>query len=266
MWSKTPGHMPDCRLPSRCARYLTTLVVVAVFGFVIAASADLKEGLVSYWPFETATTEYTPDIISRNDLYFYDMGRSNQVPGRFGQAFSFDGKSQFLALNYSTNETLPIHKYPAYTVAMWVKGPPRQANKILFAEGSTVDRLPLFILGTERNGETAFANVMIRRSQTALIDNIPSGTVVFDNTWQHIAWVDDDGSARLYINGVADSATYNYQRSAPRLNNLSIGALLRNPPVYFFKGEIDEVAVWNRVLGHSEILQLQEISLNSKGK
>jgi hypothetical protein len=245
-------------------RFFCAIAAAVAWLFVLPASAELKDGLVSYWPFETSTSEYTPDIVNRNDLYFYDMSRSNHVRGKFGLAFAFDGKSQFLALNYSTNKTLPIHLYPEYTVTMWVRARPHQNNRIVFAEGSTTDRVPLFLLGTHRDGLSSSLNVLIRKTTNSLVDNIPSQMPAFNNEWQHIAWVDNDGSAKLYINGVPDPIQYDYQRTAMRLNNLSIGGLLRNPPMYFFHGEIDEVAIWKRTLTESEIRQLLEGPLSNR--
>jgi hypothetical protein len=68
-------------------------IVVAVLLFTETASAELRDGLVSYWPLEVLTTEVTPDIVSGNDLFLYKIDQSNLVNGRFGNALSFDGKS-----------------------------------------------------------------------------------------------------------------------------------------------------------------------------
>ena len=226
------------------------------------ASAELRQGLVSYWPFDSVSAETTGDVISGNDLFLYKMSKANLVVGKFGKALSFDGQTQLLSINYLTHKQLPIHLVESYSVSLWVKGPPNQTNRILFAEGNTGDRYPLFIIGTQRNGENASACIFVRGKKEPLIDNISSEGVVFDRSWHHIAWVDENGKCRLYIDGVKDVAHYEYQREKVYLNNLSIGALLRSPPVYFFEGELDDIAIWNRALSEDEIRKLATQSVS----
>src|SRR5688572_16391483 len=107
---------------------LVRIIVVVVCLLAVKASAELAEGLVSYWPFEDVTAESTPDVVSGNDLFLFKMDHKNLVTGRFGNAFSFDGQSQFLSLNYQQSSKLPIYAEKSYSVALWVKGPPNQAN------------------------------------------------------------------------------------------------------------------------------------------
>ena len=75
----------------------------------------------------------------------------------------------------------------------------------------------------------------------------------FDNTWRHVAWVDQNGSAQLYINGVLDGRDFSYTRGVLTANILSIGAILRTEATAWFQGAIDEVALWERALSAGEI-------------
>ena len=47
----------------------------------------------------------------------------------------------------------------------------------------------------------------------ALVNHVVSSAVVFDDTWHHIAWVDDRGTVKLYVDGDLDAANFNYTPS-----------------------------------------------------
>jgi hypothetical protein len=223
--------------------------------FASIARAELGDDLVSYWPMDSVTVDSTPDVISGNHLFLHNLSSADLAPGRHNQAMALDGKTQFMSINYSQNPKLPISTSKSFTVAMWVKGPAAQKNKIIFAEGFTQDRLPLFVMGTHLTGQSASVNMMIRSRDLKVVplDNLAAEANVYDNEWHHVAWTDENGAAVLYIDGKIDVTSYNYQRKETRLNYLSIGALLREPPVYFFQGAIDDVAIWNRALAQNEV-------------
>lgn len=239
-------------------------IFLLLCGIVAARAGDLRFGLVSYWPFDVQTNGMTPDISFGNHLVVH--GRCASVPGPFGNALSFDGSSQYAEVTHGADSSLnglPIHESSGgYTVALWVKGPPDQVDKYLFAEASTNNSTPLFLIQTRNN----FSNdppgkldVFLRTSgSTTLLNHVHSASTVFDNTWHHIAWVDDHGAVRLYVDGRLDAAKFNYvfTPGALTLNTTSVGALVRKNVSGFFQGAIDSVAVWERVLSQAEVQSL----------
>jgi hypothetical protein len=75
-----------------------------------------------------------------------------------------------------------------------------------------------------------------------------------DNTWHHVAWVDQSGTGLLYIDGVLDQTIYAYTRGSLTLNNTTVGALLdTGSPQYYFAGDLDDLGTWNRRLSYTEI-------------
>lgn len=241
---------------------LRTVFILGVFA-ATQASAQLRDGLVSYWPLNAIETDHTPDVVSGNHLYLYNMGETDIIPGRYGSAFSFDGISQFLALSYGSNPKLPLIRARNYTVAFWVKGPARQENAAIFAEGFTLTDQPLFMLGTHPKGESPGLNVFLRSNDQIQLDNVSAETVVLDNNWHHVAWVDENGEGRLYVDGRLDVTSFIYQRRPVRLNDLSIGALFRETPSGFFRGLVDDVALWERALTKNEITQVMNGGLTA---
>jgi PKD repeat protein len=79
---------------------------------------------------------------------------------------------------------------------------------------------------------------------------VPSGE------WSYVAMVVQPGSVTLYVNGV--SATHNTAVESVTLNDMRIGSYQgwqgRN-----YKGEIDEVCVWNRALTENEIRLMRHL-------
>jgi len=172
--------------------------------------------------------------------------------GKVGGALAFDGVDDMVVVEQ--NSGLPIYNNGtdnAYSVAMWVKGGP-QPDRRVFSEGSTSNNTPLFNLGTQNGGATGQFDVYIRPNTGTTLNHPHSAAEPFDQTWHHIAWVDDNGTARLYVDGQLDGGDFNYTRGTMALNTTSIGGILRAAPSYFFTGQIDDVRVFKRTLSAKE--------------
>ena len=212
-----------------------------LLSLVRGLAADVRVGLVSYWPLDVDNSGTTPDVASGNDMTIFNG--SNIVPGTNLNAFTFNGTSQYLGINHSTDNSvngLPVYNSAnGYTVSLWVKGPPigasNSVDRYLFTEGSTLSANPFLALQT-RNGATAAASnkldVVVRTTGggTPIVNHLKSGLIVFDNTWHHLAWTDDHGAAKLYVDGNLDPTSFNYSYTAGSLtlNTTAIGALVRS--------------------------------------
>ncbi|MBI4661725.1 MAG: immunoglobulin domain-containing protein [Verrucomicrobia bacterium] len=234
----------------------------------LASAADIREGLVAYWPLDTTDGVMTPDATAfRNDLTLVNMDASNFVPGKRGKAASFDGTSQLLSKTYAMGEDigLPVYNARRYTVMLWVngvgatQGGTGTGDRRVFSEGSDTDNDPLFNIGTDSAGAATRTNVVdmfIRNTAAATqVNHLKSRGMAFDGTWHHIAWVEENGAGKLYIDGQLDAATFNYTRSSLDLNTISVGGIQRAAAGSFFEGLIDEVAVWERPLSQAEVQQ-----------
>jgi photosystem II stability/assembly factor-like uncharacterized protein len=84
-----------------------------------------------------------------------------------------------------------------------------------------------------------------------------SGLVVPADEWSHVAIVVTPNSIMLYLNGVG--ATHNITPEMVNVQTLKIGSYhgwgSRN-----FRGEIDEVCIWNRSLSQNEIRELRHLT------
>src|SRR6185436_954042 len=253
---------------------ISSFIASILLGTVLTAvgqPSDVRQGLVFYWPLDAAVGTITPDQTpSSNHLSLVGMDSSNFVPGQRGNAALFNGTSTYLSIAHSSDNSitgLPIYRAGTYTITMWVKGA-AQTAKYLLAEGSTTSNNPLLILQTGQvAANNAKLDVIIRNDgNTTLINHLVSTTVVFDNNWHHIAWVDDRGSVKLYVDGNLDTANFNYVPSGVfTFNTTAIGTLIRAAVSTgaIFNGLIDDMAGWERTLTQGEIQQVMTNSLTT---
>jgi len=237
-------------------------VVSLIFFTTFAAFAAVTDGLVSYWPLDATNSGTTPDALFTNTLSV--VGPVTVASGQLGNAFTLNGTTTYLTNLHATDRTssgLPIYPGGSYTIMMWVKGA-AQTAKYLFTEASTANNSPLFILQTgNAAGTNPKFDVIIRNDAGAtLVNHVASTTTVFDNTWHHIAFVDDQGSARLYVDGNLDAANFSYAPAGTfTVNSTAIGTLVRAAIATgnIFNGQMDDVILWERALSQAEVNQVR---------
>ena len=237
----------------------------------MASAADIRQGLVAYWQLEGTDGVTTPDATPyNNNLNVVSMSGADFVPGQFGNAAQLNGSTTYMTNLHSPDPSvtgLPIYRAGRYTITMWVKGA-AQTAKYLYSEANTANNTPIFILQTgQAAANNAKFDVIIRNdANSALVNHVVSSTVVFDNNWHHIAWVDDNGSVKLYIDGVLDAANFNYTPAGTMtLTSSAIGTLVRTTVSTgaIFNGLIDDVAIWRRALSQAEVLEVKNSSIQT---
>ncbi len=275
------------QIPIHAMKRITLLSLGAALLVAPATQgADLREGLVSYWPLDTHQVLVwpytTPDVVAGNNLEMANIIDSSVfVAGKFGNAFNFNqtigGSEQYLTLitPEGVDNGLPISRSPAWSVLMWVKGnatDPTYANgdKRVFCDSSSVNANPLMAIGT-RSGTTAgnYSSRIYIRNSGPLVDRQNStgpAANAFDGTWRHIALISEPGTVRLYVDGQLDMSNAYTQGNQP-IDTTAIAVVYRlvnSPPnAAMFQGAIDDVAVWSRALSEAEILQVMNNSIQT---
>ena len=213
----------------------------------------MPEGLVSYWPLDGSLD----DLASSNHGVFHGRAGAAFVTGfdgRPGAAVAFDGIDDYIEV--TGRDQLPIAAHDRFSISMWVRGQ-RQDDRRVFSEGSSANNSPVFNLGTDQGGNAAGVDVFIRDGSGGVrVSHQRSAGDAFDGAWHHIVWVDDQGTAALYIDGVRDAVDFSYTKPTWSLNRTSIGAILRASSSFHFAGSIDEVSLWSRLLDDGEIEEL----------
>lgn len=168
------------------------------------------------------------------------------APGKVGQAFSFNGTTDYVAalnsasLNFGTNP---------FSVAAWIKtSNTGEFKRILTKRAANATRWYSLAVN---NGKAFFE-----------IDggaNVSSTTTVADGTWHHIAVTRDPATAsprkyRMYIDGAEQAAMDDSGLNLDNTGLLEMGKWLTE--AYggtIYSGLIDEVQLFNRALTAPEI-------------
>ncbi|MBN2505906.1 MAG: hypothetical protein JXQ71_04355 [Verrucomicrobia bacterium] len=227
---------------------------------------SLTTGLIAHWPLD-ALAETTPDLTPfAQDLTTTNLEPANLVGGMFGSAFEFNGTNALAWRQDTEPGGLPAVAYPAYTVALWVKGVGvGQSDRRVFAESANTNNTPLLTVGTAVHGTNGTVDIYIRNNNnTAPVNHLLSGLEAFDGAWHHIAWVDNNGYGRIYVDGIPDTNEVVYPRGVLTPNVVTVGGLVRAEPSHWFTGSLDDVAVWSRSLSQAEIQQVMQHGLAPK--
>ena len=76
--------------------------------------------------------------------------------------------------------------------------------------------------------------------------------IISENIWYHVAAVNDNGTRRLYLNGIEINISGTALSVSSNSDPLTIGVDYLSAPRYF-DGKIDEVRIWNTTLSESTI-------------
>ncbi len=203
-----------------------------------AAHRDvLTNGLVGYWTFDgrdikwsDTTTEIKDISGNANHGDAVGLTTASVIPGKLGQALSFNGTSD--EIDFSGPTVTNTH-----TVSFWFKADPNisgswnsllgEADSVfVFYYDASYDKIRYFY------GANPYTNTVFTRG-----------------TWYHMAFVSNSGTGTFYINGVQDSTGI----SSTGFTLLGIGEVNIGDN---FKGSIDDVRIYNRALSITEISDL----------
>lgn len=227
-------------------------------GFAVGALGSiplpgLASNLVAYWKFDETNGLLAAEATGRSSngtLTGFPANNSQWIAGRNDGALRFRGSSDFVrAANYpkATN---------ALTVAAWVFAETRPtwasiaknwggglAGQFHFGLRDTAGDLDIFV-------HTGAGDFNVRENVL-----FPTGS------WQHVAFTAEAGSLRLFRNGqLVASGSYNGNFLTSATAPLGIGVKLNDAgnaadtgaPGYW-RGSIDDLAIWNRALVASEL-------------
>jgi hypothetical protein len=217
-----------------------------------AAVMSLNDGLIAYWTFDQDSGPVALDSSGYEHhakLMNMDFNES-WVDGKVGRALAFNGIDDYV----SAGNPQGLNNLSAFTFAAWIY--PNQWGKdgsgCIFSKKDWIKHLRL----TNSFGEQAIRG-FVGSKGTGSAANSQRGTIKL-NIWQHIAFTYEDKKDRnvkLYIDGNEVQYASRTRATGPILydgsGDLRVGAYdLKNR---WFEGLIDEVRIYDRALGASEI-------------
>lgn len=229
-------------------------VLLAVFAAcgVVGPAAHADSSLMGEWHMDAVAGSTTPDSSGNgNDL---QVAGPTQVPGRWGDAFDFNGADAD-SLKASA-KFQPAH----VTVMAWVKAPssPGSYKDILSQGGDPSCAVASYALYAGAGGGLQF--YIATSATTAVLSAAEAPANIWDGNWHAVAGVYDGSSVSLYVDGVEvgspTSATGSAIDYALPDSTFEVGDF-HACSGFAFSGAIDEVRVYNRALSYGEIAELQ---------
>jgi Concanavalin A-like lectin/glucanases superfamily/Right handed beta helix region len=179
-------------------------------------------------------------------------------------SLNFDGINDFVSTNgnvgnFATNQD--------FTVSCWIKPDPFQTTQIgqnpdendIISKwaglGAGVNNNYPFViryLNTTRTTVSERGKILVGQWDGTTFTTLISTTAVNDGHWHHVAFVRESGIFKLYINGnLEGSVADNVNNATNNTTPLQFGRRGNNES--YFKGEIDEVRIWNIAKTQAEI-------------
>lgn len=230
---------------------VASLIVLSLLLALPWAFAE-KEGLVLYLPLDGNAED-----ASGRGNHGQVNGNAIWAEGMLGQALEFDGSTY---VEVPDKADSGFDNVSALTVEVWVKQATHHANGIivkLTAEG--VFWPCSYNLETWSDGLATFA-------VSGEVGKPVAGYPL--DEWYHLAGVFDGGTTHLYINGEVTSGKSPATKVPDGDLPVYIGCV--TPSKFFFKGSLDELAIYSGALTTEEIIQDMDagvtISVESKDK
>ncbi len=237
---------------------------------VILSSVDniCPAYMTAYWKLDEGNTPPSyEDFYSAHDGQYTGQYPTSLSPGRVKDAQTFDGANTGINIEaIPGDESFNWAKDDSFSIELWMKGVPGETclgdgppydnddNEVIIGRDDHSNSKLHWWLGCRH--ETGVALFDLSDIKSNFAPTLISSSPINDGEWHYLVAVRDGTNKinRLYVDGTeVASTTYSYSAGfgsdSAALNigwlNLSGG--------FHFEGDIDEVAVYNKVLSTSEI-------------
>ena len=229
---------------------LFIMTLVNVIGFMNAVESSGTDDLVAYWSFDEGSGNTAYDTAGSNHGTIY--GNPSWVNGVSGNALELDGINDYILVNDHNDLDLD---YTDFSISFWCK--PKDS-------GYQMDMLFKGYPGVNHDGSWAVRNAL--SDNTWIFQNLditsqhpgynPTPTPL--NDWSMVTMTYDDsmGYFKTYINDALDFSTTHKMELRNTYRDLYIGSVIGSHA--FFKGTIDEIRIYHKVLTSNEIQTLYE--------
>ncbi len=217
---------------------------VAILSAETNACTAPSSGLIAWWPANgianDAAEKFSPTI----------KGNATYTRGKSGYGFLFDGQGD--AVDVGNPSELQRQNF---TIEAWVK----RNNTI---KASQTAGGGLFLAGGDHGyafGMTDAGNLLLSKVG---VDGVFSTFTITDTNFHHVAVTRTNGVVIFYKDGVA-SGSLSYSTQFEFTKPICIGAL-SDLTAGCFIGVIDELAIYSRILGASEIQSIYNAGSGGK--
>lgn len=256
------GLVDEARLYNR---ELSAIEIQSLYELKSNQTQIVPSGLVGHWKLDETTGTDVIDYASSNNGSFKLKSGSttpvNSVPGVVGTALLFDGSGSNQTAVY-----LPDDAYDTMSegsITAWINWDGTSGFEGIFTMGPGGRG---FELGTSDDGKIE----MWTNTGPGCADTLrykTNGRPITPNTWHHVAYTVDGTGNKIYIDGVQYTDISNPGMASKQIffstcadagatTNYYIGRTEAGGE--YFKGNIDDVRLYNRALSDSEVEEIYE--------
>jgi hypothetical protein len=221
--------------------FALTVIMITLMSANITKAQVVQDGLVSYWSFDEAYIrgDTVKDVWGQNDGTI--MGNPEIVEGKFGKALEFDGVDDCVSIG-----NISALSGGNVTITAWV-----------YWEGGTGNYDPIV---TQSDADWAGYYFYIYSAEAVKslafwLDDVEAITQTSfpEDEWHFVTAVHDDTNLEVYINGVLGGTQAKTGLGISKTGYIGFDDY--TPAPEYFKGIIDEVGIYDRVLSEDEIVQ-----------
>jgi hypothetical protein len=242
----------------------TYYVSILIVCFIGTAIAGLEDGLIASYSFENNANDS-----SGNQLHGVVSG-AIPTQDRFGNedsAYGFDGIDDYIEVA-NTNNLLSLNGH--WTISVWVKPNSNctdfRNGPIIYkvAENNTDNDNYTVAWGSSQYSSTPNKFLAGLEQASNDVDHQVISSNYSSSNWYHIVGIYDGGNISIFVDGFIENSLLigsvePYTGSAPlRIGNLQNSSGHGAGTLYTgaFDGVIDDVAIYNRALDATEVLEL----------
>jgi hypothetical protein len=174
---------------------------------------------------------------SGNNHTLTNNGNVTFASGKLGNAAVFDGSNYLSPTPFWQNGT-------SLTVSLWVKTTAENYSYLIGGNGPSDG---FYVVMNGSGYASAYAGAEYSEFEGPSI-------LVNDGSWHHIVLKANNGSATIYVDGVAGTSN-SIPETILESGYMSIG-VNGEANFAFLNGEMDAVGIWNRALSDAEVAEL----------
>jgi hypothetical protein len=253
---------------SRVILFITASILIGN-----AYSQGCSENLVSYWKMDETTGTILTETVIGNDATRHNSS-ADPVAGKIdgAQHWYYASGTPAGAGEYATAPDNDIYSFPAnsgFTISYWLKfnmtqyGIGTGQDHLIISKGDWGYGSPSTAFWASGVNGSGFISFMLRDDATGKTDlegRVYGQDNFDDNEWHHVACVRNGATdeCMIYVDGrITDRQVVNYTSSFDNSAPIYIGSLTNGTPQYFYWGEMDELAIFNKALSKAEIDEIR---------
>ena len=237
------------------------LIAVATLGLIVASMAQTvpsyvpASGLVGWWPFNGNANDESGN---NNNGAVNGATLTSDRFGNINKAYSFDGINDYVQIANNTslepNSSISISAWVFIDSTQTTNFPPIISKEAGIPTGYTSYAL---IGGNAGLNQLGDIGLQITTNNGGYSWTGVTGTS-FLNQWVFVTGVYDGSNMKIYHNGGLTSSTPKSGNIQYQNYLLTIARSMANSTstYSFFKGNIDDIGIWNRALTQQEITDL----------